>query len=430
MKTFICLLFIACLPAYAQDYIEWSKPFNYSVHDLRYSPDEKTVAVANADTITILSADDGHIISALKTRDNIEQFVFTPDGNSVIVRYLGKRVVDIWNLSERKLKDSLLMKYSPITQKMDLVNIALSPNGELLAAAFVGLNLTSVFVVIEVKTGKELLLKEDKAYSLMQFTHDGKQLVVIRSDQYIETYDPLIEIYDTENFSMWSHLLSEKKIKNLYVNAMDISFNDSLLAIATTQGTNAIWLMDLRTKTITSPISTGKNPDIRRMKFYQNSKYIFTGVGGGLNLTAYSIKQPPLLYIFKDSFAGEGGISGIDCSQEDGSIIYASGIVVVKCNDNWQLPVGIHDPIIQTDNILYPNPTTGQITIKTTYSLITPINISIADVTGRQYQQNINTSWEGNNFIASFNTNMLPSGKYYILLKTNSSSRSFNFIKE
>lgn len=428
MKTFICLLFIACLPAYAQDYIEWSKPFNYSVHDVRYSPDEKTIAVANNDTITILSADDGHLIKNIPTTINIEQLLFTPDGKSIIVR--AYKYIYVWNIEQGKLEDSIMMNYSRMPSIVKPRCMSLSANGELLAATFSGNKDSTFLVVVEVKTGKELLFKEGTAYRMLQFTHDGKKLIVIRSDQYIDKInDPTIEIYNTENFSMSWYLLSEKKIKNLYVLAMDISYNDSLLAIATEQGAANIWIMDLETKTITSPISTKQYSAVNRMRFCPDNKNIFVGQGAA-NFMSFNAQTPLTPYIFKDSLAEGGGGRGIDCSQKDSNIISSSGITVVKYNSTWQAPVGVQEKEEKQDSVLFPNPTNGYVTIKIFYSLITPVNINIVDIKGNSCPINIAKYWEGNNFIVSFNAGLLVVGKYLVQLQTNCNNRTFTFIKE
>ncbi len=436
MKALICLFLFACLPVAAQDYLVWSKRYDYNVHDVRYSPDEKTVAVAHGDSISILSANDGHTIRTIGTRPErfqIEQVIFAPDGNSIIVRYEEKKLIDEWNVNDGSLRESYLKDYQNVPTIKWLNYIDISPDGKYLTATyFSGIDKPTLLVVTELKTGKELVHKEGKYYSGVKFSHDGNHLVAINSSL-DPILNPTVEIYNTSDFSVWSGQLGANSSDKMAINYIDFSYNDSLLALVTVGGGAAyyaIWLLDMKTKNISKPISTWDAPDVRRMKFYSDNQHILTGGGGGLNLRGYSTILPLSPYVFEDSFAIGGGFRGIDCSIKNGNIVSSSGITVVLYNNKWLLPNGVEENTVQSDSTVYPNPTNGQVTIKVGFPSIIPINYSIVDITGKQYPLLANTTWEGNTYQLSFNAGALPRGKYFSRLQAGATIRTFTFIKE
>ncbi|MFN8360314.1 MAG: T9SS type A sorting domain-containing protein [Candidatus Kapaibacterium sp.] len=430
MKTLFCLLLLTCAPLAAQDYLVWSKRYDYNVHDVRYSPDEKTVAVAHGDSISILSVDDGRTLRTIGTRPErfqIEQVIFAPDGNSVIVRYEEKKLIDEWNVNDGTLRESYLKDYQNVPTIKWLNHIDISPDGKHFAATFNDGSSNCIFVVIDRETGKELYHKEGKEYGEVKYSHNSGILALVRYSPY-----PRIELYDTKDYSMWSNSLDQPGTAKMVIKDIDFSYNDSLLAVVTwgyDQINHAIWLVDMKTKNITKPISTSGTPDVQRIKFYTDSIHLFAGING-ISFRAYSTQQPSSPYIFKDPFALWGGAKGIDCARKDGGTIATSGLDVVMYNNKWKSVVSVEENNVKPDSVLYPNPTNDQVTIRTSYLSIVPISLSIIDIIGKQYPLVANTSWEGNNYLVSFNVGILPTGKYYVRLQGDNNSRTFTFIRE
>ena len=130
------------------------------------------------------------------------------------------------------------------------------------------------------------------------------------------------------------------------------------------------------------------------------------------------------------SLADYRGGRGIDCSLKDGNFISALSTTVVMSNNKWLSPVSAYENTVQSDSILFPNPASGHVTVKIPMMEGVPVQSSITDITGKQYQVHSTQSWEQGIRTAVFNVGILPAGKYFLRMEGSTGIYIFAFMKE
>jgi WD40 repeat protein len=167
--------------------LEWPKPDNqHATTRLQFTPDGKSIAVIYECEAFIIDAASGKVRTTIKSKLEIGDFRFSPDGNTLVLSTVANGI-DNPTLQLRNAASGALIRAFDAPTKNGVQCLTLSPDGKTLAAGG-----WEHIVLFDVASGKEVGHFEGKrmdAGAGIAFTPDGKTLVSAGQDGNVRVWE-------------------------------------------------------------------------------------------------------------------------------------------------------------------------------------------------------------------------------------------------
>jgi hypothetical protein len=433
MKNYICLIAIAQLSvavATAQDSdVVWSldgSNFENQAVGAKFSPDNQFIVNWFGTKLQLRHTATGALIWGKNNNFAITEAIFDNTGQRIITAYsttshdAPKPLIKIFDANTGDIiNDDLLNNYEKKNSFIKVLSISLTTDEILYALIMPEEGDMAPILSIDLNTGN--VIKEynpGRGSFKITISKNNQNLALWKSNSAGDKFE--VQIYKLPSFKFFGTFdFSDDEIN-------DIAFSpDSRLIGAAGIGACKIW--DVETKQLMNTIIEDDKFEYFKIKFSPNSQnVIISNVSLQLensNTQIYNIKNNTKYYEYSLSAS-----QALDISF-DSKFILVSGedAKLALYNAHWE-PTAIKDDPPK-ENIIYPNPVTGIVTIKYDINIPDKYTVNLTDINGIQIEKIYEGFYEPGIKLISYNTSKLPAGVYFINISNSATTDSYKIVK-
>jgi WD40 repeat protein len=355
----------------------------------------------------------------------ITDAIFTNDGQRIITAHSTSSLnpelwIKVWDINTGEyINDDLLKNYENKNLYYISPSIALTNNNILFVLAVQNYIMGGNHKILEIDINYGNVIKEhnasDEAYKIIISPNNQYLASIANVDDKFLVYVHRIPTYEfLYEFSYGDNLIN------------DIAFSaDGRLIGAAGIGSCKIW--DVETKKLVSIIVDENITSFMKIKFSQDSKKVLFGTAGfgieNAKTQIWDIESSNRLYRYNYP-AG----SAIDITLDSKYILVGYGNLILYYS-RWE-PTFIKNNNVKNENIIYPNPVTGVVTIKYEVKIPDKYTVNLTDINGIQIEKIYEGFYEPGIKLISYNTSKLPVSVYFINISNSKTIDSYKIVKE
>jgi WD40 repeat protein len=428
MKKFLLIipfLLLALLTVYSQtnelsDTV-WTKyTYPESIHSVKFTPDRKYLASGGDDGIPKLwDAETGVLIKEFKGNGWAIWGLDINKTGDLIAVVNSISVVTIWNIQTGEIV-KVLDEYPNQTHGLEYNSIAFSNNGKYLAANIIKPYEPAIFIW-SVSDWK-IVGRMENILNPNHVTFSPDDSILAVSNIVVNKDCISIGLYKVPNLNYIGFLGGTNEY-GVYQSAF--SPDGKYLAGAIESSPNKVW----NTSDWSLYKSLGNVKNSRAVAFSPDSKYVILGGGSFSKLTTdiYDNNTGKLIYSYNNRYLyiNSDISNSIDIRKDMNYIAVGGAFGIYMLNAKWNPTSVIQDIIPISETLVYPNPTTGTISIALNPKFCNG-KWFLYDLAGNAINQGII------NFADVFELNVsdLIPNTYFLNFINGNEKETFKFIKE
>jgi len=413
MKHFIitiAMLAAIGLAAWSQggNKILWMQNFEGMVWDCAFMPDEDYIIVAHDTLLEVRRTVDQSLVRAKNFSPKvIYSFDVSKDGRYVAIGGSGGKI---------KLLDINTFDILKEYEEESAFSVNFSPDGKMLAFAD-----GDSAIVVDVVTGKRLFktygTQQDQCVNEAIFSPDGKWLAC----DYRGGTDKKIYVFDTETWKVYAVFNDDDFTPNGAEGfKLFFSPNSELLMADRPQGYIKIW--EIITKNELVAINLKNFFGYPMIIFKDNRTLLLKNTGEKISFYDIILKK-----IIKEISVGIFGVAN-NVLNRDETLLLGDKLGLMQID--LSILSTPENNSKEKEEIIYPNPTTGEIQVNINLPYNALLDVNIIDLSGKIINKISSEMVPSGKFEKSYNVSYLPSGVYLLKFTQRDFEYTFKLVKE